>query len=204
MRRAGRGRERFVFKVAPPPGGAVRTGRGILMMLGDIGDFADRIRPIGVLYIDVHPFRVSASGDAEFLVLRRGAGIPLAGQWQTVSGKIRKGERIADAFARQVLGKTGRRPAQLFKLAEVTTFFDEYYDTVMMVPAAAARLDGPVEFGPTRRRYAPAVAGPGTAVRRGRAASASHRRIRFRDPAGYRQPRAGAMCLSTPSTTCAL
>lgn len=116
------------------------------MMLGDIGDFADRIRRIGVLYIDVHPFRVSASGDAEFLVLRRGGGIPLAGQWQTVSGKIRKGERIADAFARQVLGKTGRRPAQLFKLAEVTTFFDEYYDTVMMVPAAAARLDGPGEI----------------------------------------------------------
>lgn len=112
----------------------------------DFSDFADRIRPIGVLYVDVHPFRVSESGDAEFLLLRRGVGVPLAGQWQTVSGKIRKGERIADAFARQVLAKTGRRPAQLFKLAEVTTFFDEYYDTVMMVPNAAARLDGAGEI----------------------------------------------------------
>ena len=111
-------------------------------MLNDIGDFADRMRPIGVLYVDVHPFRVAESGEAEFLLLRRAEGVPLPGQWQTVSGKIRKGERIADAFARQVFGKTGSRPAQLFKLAEVTTFYDEYYDTVMMVPGAAARLDG--------------------------------------------------------------
>jgi len=93
----------------------------------------------------IHPFRISGSGEPEFLLLRRGEGVPLAGRWQTVSGKIRKGERIADAFARQVLGKTGCRPRQLFKLAEVTTFYDEYYDTVMMVPGAAARMDGPGE-----------------------------------------------------------
>jgi 8-oxo-dGTP pyrophosphatase MutT (NUDIX family) len=115
-------------------------------MLSDINDFADRVRPVGVLYVDVHPFRISASGEVMFLLLRRGEGMPLAGQWQTVSGKIQKGERIADAFARQVRKKTGCLPTRLFKMAEVTTFYDEYYDTVMMVPGAAARLDEEAEI----------------------------------------------------------
>jgi ADP-ribose pyrophosphatase YjhB (NUDIX family) len=111
-------------------------------MVSDIGEYADRIRPIGVLYVDVHPFRVSERQGLEYLLLRRVEGVPLAGQWQTVSGKIQQGERIADAFVRQVRKKTGQDPLRIFKLAEVTTFYDEYYDTVMMVPGAAAELSG--------------------------------------------------------------
>ncbi|MGB9281597.1 MAG: hypothetical protein WCB57_16170 [Pseudonocardiaceae bacterium] len=65
-----------------------------------------------------------------------------------MAGGVREasaGERIADAFVRQVRTKTGRTPLAVSKLAEVTTFYDEYYDTVMLVPGAAALLgDGDV------------------------------------------------------------
>lgn len=118
-------------------------------MRSDINDFADRVRPIGVLYVDVHPFRIAPDGTGEFLLLRRGRHVPLPDQWQTVSGKIAKGERIADAFLRQVRKKTGQSPLRVYKLATVTTFYDEYYDTVMMVPGAAAQLgDGEVGIDP--------------------------------------------------------
>lgn len=111
----------------------------------DIRNYMERLRPAGILYVDVYPYRVSPVGDVEFLVLRRRGDVVLAGQWQAVSGKLRAGEQIADAFVRQVRTKTGRTPLAVFKLAEVATFYDDYYDTVMLVPGAAALLgDGDV------------------------------------------------------------
>ncbi|MFY9808439.1 MAG: NUDIX domain-containing protein [Pseudonocardiaceae bacterium] len=114
-------------------------------MHDDIRNYMERLRPAGILYVDVYPYRISPVGDLEFLVLRRRDDVVLAGQWQAVSGKLSAGERIADAFVRQVRMKTGRTPLAVSKLAEVTTFYDEYYDTVMLVPGAAALLgDGDV------------------------------------------------------------
>lgn len=109
-------------------------------MADDIRNYSDRLRPPGILYVDVYPFRRTAMGGMEFLLLRRRTDIVLPGDWQAVSGKIRAGERIADAFATQVRKKTGLSPLRLLKFATVTTFYDEHYDTVMLVPAAAAEL----------------------------------------------------------------
>ena len=103
-------------------------------------DYIDRVRPVGVLYVDVHPFTVV--GDAiQFLVLRRRSDNELLpAEWQTVSGKLLPDERIVDGFNRQVSKKTGLVPERLFKLNSVATFFDEHYDTVMLVPNAVALL----------------------------------------------------------------
>jgi hypothetical protein len=57
-----------------------------------------------------------------------------------VCGKIAKDEQIRTAFVRQVCEKTGQQPTELYKLDTVNVFYDECYDTVMLVPAAAARL----------------------------------------------------------------
>lgn len=115
--------------------------KAVALMQVNISDFADQLRPIAVLYVDVHPFRVSLDGKLEYLLFKRREDVPLPGQWQTISGKIKKEERIADAFVRQVDKKTGCKPSKVYKLAAVTQFYDEYYDTVMMVPGAAAQLD---------------------------------------------------------------
>lgn len=101
-------------------------------------EYQSRTRPVGVLYVDVHPFAWNCSEGPQFLLLRRRDDVPLPGQWQTVSGKLHPDERITDAFHRQVLEKTGIAPLSLYKLSRVATFFDEYYDTVMLVPNALA------------------------------------------------------------------
>lgn len=116
-----------------------KPGSGSAPGLNDINNYAERVRPVGVLYVDVYPFRVR-NEIVEYLLFRRRSDIVLPGQWQVVSGKIRVGERIADAFLRQVVKKVGAKPTSLHKLASVNTFYDEYYDTVMMVPAAAALM----------------------------------------------------------------
>lgn len=105
-----------------------------------IDDYQERLRPIGVLYVDVYPFVFDRDGTKRFLLLRRGPDVVNPGAWQAVSGKIAKNERIEHAFTRQVLKKTGATPHQLFKLSRVSTFYDEYYDTVMLVPAVGALM----------------------------------------------------------------
>ncbi|MFW0179891.1 NUDIX domain-containing protein [Rothia sp. CCM 9417] len=118
-----------------------------------IDDFGERLRPVGVFYVDVHPARWREDGSLEFLLLRRlstDAAVPMPGEWQTVSGKLVQGERISDAFARQVHAKTGSWPSQLFKFRNVAQFYDDNYDTVMLVPNAVAIMPpGPVELDET-------------------------------------------------------
>lgn len=105
-----------------------------------IDQFRDRLRPAGILYVDVYPYRLGANGRLEVLALRRREDVVLPGQWQAVSGKLDPGERMRAAFARQVKDKTGHAPVRLFDLGIVNTYYDDHYDTVMLVPAAAALL----------------------------------------------------------------
>lgn len=118
-----------------------------------IDEFHERLRPVGVFYVDVHPARWREDGSLEFLLLRRlstNPAVPMPGEWQTVSGKLVPGERISEAFARQVHSKTGTWPSQLFKFRSVAQFYDDTYDTVMLVPNAVAMMPpGPVELDET-------------------------------------------------------
>jgi predicted metal-dependent HD superfamily phosphohydrolase/ADP-ribose pyrophosphatase YjhB (NUDIX family) len=106
----------------------------------DIRNYADRVHPVGVLYVDVYPYRMLDDDTVEFLLLRRRTDVVMPDCWQAVSGKLPADERISHAFVRQVLAKTGQAPTRLHRLEAVTSFYDEYYDTVMLVPGAAAQL----------------------------------------------------------------
>jgi len=110
-------------------------------MHNDIRNYADRLHPVGVLYVDVYPYRVLDDGTVHFLLLRRRPDVVMPDCWQAVSGKLRPDERISHAFVRQVVAKTGQSPLRLSRFEAVTSFYDEYYDTVLMVPAAAAQLN---------------------------------------------------------------
>lgn len=107
----------------------------------DVSDYSDRLRPAGIFYVDVYAYHVDErTGERKYLLLRRREDVVLADDWQAISGKILPGERIADAFFRQVRKKTGFEPKAVYKLQSVNTFFDDYYNTVMLVPQAIAEL----------------------------------------------------------------
>lgn len=102
-------------------------------------NYQDRIKQVGVLYIDLYPYRIH-NDQLEFLILKRNTGLELSETWQAISGKIKKEEKISQAFWRQALEKTGITPNKIFKIDYVSTFYDDYYDTVMMVPVAACEM----------------------------------------------------------------
>jgi 8-oxo-dGTP pyrophosphatase MutT (NUDIX family) len=105
-----------------------------------IEKFSNRMKSVGVLYVDIYPFRVSLNNKIEFLLLKRRQEIVMPNVWQFVSGKIKENETIKEAFIRQTAEKTGLKLLNLFKIDFVNTFYDDYYDTVMLVPSAAAEL----------------------------------------------------------------
>lgn len=105
-----------------------------------IEQFHSRLRPAGLLYVDVYPYFLPTGGGLEFLLLKRRADVAMPGVWQPVSGKIKEGEKFSEAFLRQAVEKTGQRPIRVFSLDSVNAYFDAHYDTVMLVPNAACRL----------------------------------------------------------------
>lgn len=105
-----------------------------------IDKFKESLKFPIILYVDVYPYIISKKGEVLFLVLKRRDDVLLAGNWQVVCGKIKEGEKIKDAFARQVQSKTGQLPKELYKLDFINTFYDDYYDSILMVPCAAANL----------------------------------------------------------------
>ena len=107
----------------------------------DIEDYRDRVKRAGILYVDVYPFLTMGGGEPEFLIFKRRDDVPLPSSWQPACGKIKKDETIRSAFSRQVCKKTGEQPVELYRINIVNVFYDDFYDTVMMVPAAAARLE---------------------------------------------------------------
>jgi ADP-ribose pyrophosphatase YjhB (NUDIX family) len=102
--------------------------------------YMDRMKPLGILYVDVYPYDLDDAGTISILLLKRREDRPLSGSWQLVSGKLLVGETIRHAFLRQLEKKTGLRPVEMFKLDHLGMFYDDSYDTVMVVPAAACRL----------------------------------------------------------------
>jgi len=108
--------------------------------MNNIDNYADRLKTVGVLYVDLYPFRKTSKGDFEYLLFRRNDKVELANTWQTISGKIEKDERISEAFSRLAKKRTGVNPKKIIKLQTVNMFYDEYYDTVMLVPTSACEL----------------------------------------------------------------
>ena len=108
--------------------------------------YIPQMKPLGVLYVDVYPYRLMTDGTPEFLIARRNDHVEMPSSWQFLSGKIKEGETIRHAFWRQSQHKLGVEPVRMFKVDFVNTFYDDYYDTVMMVPSAACELSATDTF----------------------------------------------------------
>lgn len=106
-----------------------------------IEKYKERLKTVGVLYIDLFPFRKLENDNIQFLIIKRKSGVELSDSWQAISGKIRENEKISNAFFRQCNEKIGVEPKRIFKIDHINTFYDNYYDTVMMVPVAACEVD---------------------------------------------------------------
>ena len=105
----------------------------------DNKEVESRKKAVGTFYVDIYPF-VQVDGILKTLILKRRADVVMPNTWQHISGKIQVGEKISQAFFRQVIKKTGQKAKAMFKVDFVNIFYDQYYDTVMMVPVAIAEL----------------------------------------------------------------
>lgn len=105
-----------------------------------LNEFQARLKPVGLLYVDAYVYHRQSSGAVRLLLLKRRDDVVLPGVWQPVSGKVKEDEPYKAAFVRQVQEKTGQEPARVVVLDIINTFLDCYYDTIMMVPAAACEV----------------------------------------------------------------
>ena len=83
----------------------------------------------------------------EFLVLKRSdRASPYPGLWQTVSGRIEKGEKAWEAAVREVREETGLRLQELYNTPLTNTFYVMEDDAVNLSPVFAARVDAGAEI----------------------------------------------------------
>jgi dATP pyrophosphohydrolase len=99
-----------------------------------------------VRVVDVYPYRQSR-GATEFLLLRRAGGVPYAGQWRMVGGKIEPGEAVWQAALRELREETGRDPVRAWTVPSVNAFYEWQTDRLNLIPAFAAELDGSPDSG---------------------------------------------------------
>jgi 8-oxo-dGTP pyrophosphatase MutT (NUDIX family) len=93
----------------------------------------------GAKHVEIYIFRRRARG-WEVLLLRRSPGRSLAGVWQPVTGKIRRGESILRAAAREVLEETGLVPVRWWLLETPSLHFDRKTWEVCTLPRFAAEV----------------------------------------------------------------
>jgi len=98
---------------------------------------------VKVATIDVYVIRPLASG-WKVLVLRRGQHTRCPGSWETVHGRIERGERPEDAAIREVLEESGLRASRLYNIA-VQPFYLPSLGIVTAAIVFAAFVDEPVE-----------------------------------------------------------
>ena len=77
----------------------------------------------------------------ELLCLRRSAGRRLGGVWQPVTGKIRRGERLSRAAAREVREETGLEPRRWWALEAPAVYLDPDTEQIRTLPLFAAEVD---------------------------------------------------------------
>jgi dATP pyrophosphohydrolase len=93
-----------------------------------------------VRVVDVYPYR-RVTGATEFLLLRRAAAVPYAGQWRMVGGKIEPDEAAWQAALRELKEETGRAPVRAWTVPSVNAFYEWQTDRLNLIPAFAAQLD---------------------------------------------------------------
>ena len=77
---------------------------------------------------------------ARFLALRRRPGHPLAGVWQPVTGKLKRGESTVRGALREVHEETGVPARRLWRLETVSAYFDPRRDAIRVISRFAAEI----------------------------------------------------------------
>src|SRR5262245_12670026 len=115
--------------------------------------------------IEVYVFR-KRGGRVEFLLLRRRPGKSLAGVWQPVTGKLRRGESAVRGAAREVHEETGIRPRRWWRLETVRATFDPRRDAIRIITRFAAEIPGRARVRISREHTAHRFARAREAARR--------------------------------------
>ena len=98
---------------------------------------------VKVATVDVYVIRVLPDG-WRVLTLRRGPHTRCPGSWETVHGRIERGERPEQAAVREVLEETGLRVARLYSIS-VQPFYLPSAGIVTAAVVFAAFVDEPAE-----------------------------------------------------------
>lgn len=93
-----------------------------------------------VFYVNVFAFRFVKPGVVQYLIFKRRSNVQMPDIWQPICGKISKNESIKEAFFSQLRKKTGLAPLRVEPIDSVTTYYDYYYDSVLLVPNIGAEL----------------------------------------------------------------
>jgi dATP pyrophosphohydrolase len=90
-------------------------------------------------HVEVYLFR-RRRGRVQFLALRRSPGRSLAGVWQPVTGKRKRGERALAAAVREAREETGLEPKRWWSLETVTQYYESETDAVHLLPLFVAEV----------------------------------------------------------------
>jgi ADP-ribose pyrophosphatase YjhB (NUDIX family) len=99
-------------------------------------DLLERAKTPVTLYVDTLPARITQEKGIEFLVFKRLHSVVMPDVWQPACGKLGVGESIRDAFHSQIRKKCNLDVQEIIPIDHITTYYDHYYDVVMIVPCA--------------------------------------------------------------------
>jgi 8-oxo-dGTP pyrophosphatase MutT (NUDIX family) len=107
-----------------------------------------------VAYVDVLVLR-GAGPTLDVLCLRRASHGRSPGSWEAVHGHIDPGETPVAAALREVREEAGARPARLYNLSRIETFYRHTTDEVVLIPVFAAflRWEAEVALSPEHDQF---------------------------------------------------
>ena len=103
--------------------------------------------------VDVFVLRRRAS-EWEALALERAPGTRCTGAWETVHGRIDRGERPEDAALREVREETGLSVDRLYNVTVQPFYLHQEQAVIVAVVFAAVVSDGPLRLGIEHSRAA--------------------------------------------------
>ncbi|HET9461259.1 MAG TPA: NUDIX domain-containing protein [Gaiellaceae bacterium] len=103
--------------------------------------------------VDVFVLRRRAD-EWEALALERAPGVRCTGAWETVHGRIERGERPEDAALREVREETGLSVERLYNVTVQPFYLHQEQAVIVAIVFAAVVSDSPLRLGPEHSRAA--------------------------------------------------
>ena len=95
-------------------------------------------------YIELHICRKTDQGD-KFLLLKRSDNAKIyPGIWQMITGTIESHEHTKDTVIRELAEETGLKPAKIFSIPRINTFYLAISDKICMSPVFLTIVDSDI------------------------------------------------------------